>query len=180
MTDRMEQIAAEREAARAALASTEAQMKADSGDARAFARARKEHQAAIDALERLDWAERAELERQEAEQAQAKRDRLREVQGRAAEAHAEADRLAAELAEAVGKVVEVARRLDEAQGAVNVGVNHETFAVRDGLLTRATIDARVRVDRDAALTTLRVGRELCRLAGMSAAAAESQAASRRL
>lgn len=176
----LEEINRERVVMRAALSSAEAAMKSRSGDPREFAKAKRDRQAALDALERLEWAEGAERERLAAQERQAKVDRLREAQEAAARAHAEAAGLAPDLAAAAGDLVRLVKVLRAAQEVVGVGVNHEVFAVREGLLQRPAVEPRVRVDREAALTALRAAMDLCMLAGMSRQAADQLAAQRRL
>lgn len=170
----------ERVLQRAALAAAEAAMKSGSGDARAFAKAKRDRSAALEALERLDWAEQAERERLAQEGERAKADRLREVQAAAVAAHQDAMALGAEVSGAAVTLATVLKRLREAQELVNVGVAHEAYAIREGMIQRPTVEQRVRVDREAALTILQAGRELCMLAGMSRSVADQQAGQRRI
>ncbi len=176
----METIEADRAVAGAALTAAEAAMEAGSGDPLAFAQAKHARQAAMEALERLEWAEQAERKRKEQALLEARQAKLREVQGHAVEAHGLAADQNQDLGRIAAELYDMVKVLRSAQDAVNIAVNHETFAVRDGLLPRATIESRVKVDREAVITTLRAAQELCSMAGMSRQAAEQQAAARRI
>lgn len=180
MTDSFAEIQQERAGAQAALADAERRMLAGSRDPKAFAKAKSELDAAAAELERLEWAEKAERERQEQQAARAKTDRLREVQANAAAAHERARALAADVAATAERLVEVAKALQAEQQTVGVGVHHETFALRDGTIKRATVEARVAVDKVAAVRALRAAKELCKLAGMHPQAADQQAEQQRL
>jgi hypothetical protein len=170
----------ERRAARQALEAAEAKMKAASGDARAFVAARESRQMALDTLERLDWRETAERERLAAEQQQAKVDALRDAQANARAAHEQTPKHAAHMQELATQLLMLVEELRRLQGAVAIGITHENFAMREGLMSRSTLEARLRLDGSAALTILQAGRELCMLCGMSRGYADQQASQMRI
>jgi hypothetical protein len=176
----MAEILQERADAQAALAEAERQMKASSRDPEAFRAAKASHAAAIEAIERLDWAERAEQERRVEAERQAKVDALRDAQEQALEAHEYAKATVVDLQRLVEVVVTRVKELQVAQAKVDRGVRFETFGRRDGYLDKQSIPARVRLDGDLAVRLLRAGRELAILSGGTAEAAEHRAAQGRL
>lgn len=176
----MQEIAAERSAAQAALAEAEQRMKAGSRDPDAFRKAKAAREAAVDALERLEWAEQAERERQAGAEQQAKVDAMREAQALAMDAHERAKGIASDISDLVIVLISKVKVLQEAQAQVERGVRYETFGRRDGYLDRQTVPSRIKVDGDLAVRIIRAGRELAVLSGVPAESAEIKAAQGRL
>ena len=178
--DPMVEIAQERSEAQAALAEAEQLMKDGARDPAAFRKAKRDRDAAVEALERLEWAEKAERDRQAGAALQAKRDALGEAQARAREALKRAAWLSSDLEQSVRTVVEKVKALQAAQTDVDRGVHFEGFGVRDGYLDRQTLAPQLPVSPELPVTLLRAGRELAKVAGMSIPVAETKAAQGKL
>ena len=158
--DAMAEIAQERSAAQAALAEAERMMKIGSRDVEAFRKAKQDHVVVVEAIERLDWAEKAEQERQVAAERQAKVDALRDAQKHALAAHERAQVVGVDLRALIETMVTMVKELQAAQAKVERGVRFETFGKRDGYLDRQTVLARIKIDGDVAVRILRAGLEL--------------------
>jgi hypothetical protein len=178
--DELQRIEIERAQARSDIEAAEAAMKAHSRDPAEFRKAKKAHESAVETLERLEWAEKAERERQAGAELQAKKDALRQAQTQAREAHQQTAALAKEVQEHTGELVARIRMLQAAQMAVDRGAHYESFGVRDGYLDKQTVSTQLPISSDLPVLVLRAGRELAKLAGMSAHIAEVKAAQGKL
>lgn len=179
MTDAIAQIAAERSAAQQAVAAAEQLMRQQAGDARAFARAKRQRKSAEEALERLAWAEAAERERRAGAERQAKLDQLADQRERAAAERAKIKQRRGDVAAAVATLEDVARAALQAQAVVDKAAHHERFALNEGLVDRQEVIPRLPLDGEVAVRALAAVNEIVKLSPVNPDVARTRAMQRR-
>jgi hypothetical protein len=173
-------VGTERKVARANLEVAERAMKLASDDPAAFKVAKQERQAALENLERLDWAEKHQAEvAREAEARQAE-GALAEAQARARAAQQRGRELAVSVAPLVDRLEGVVLELQECSQQVNRGILFEQDASLKRMIARPTITTGVGVEAELAVRLLRAARELVKLSPVTMQIAETRAIQGRL
>ena len=175
--DELARIEAERVVEREKLAAAEQDMLTSaSADRGLFIDAKARRDEAQLTLEQLDWAEKAEHQRREQAERDAKMAKLREQQEAAQDAHARSQRLATTASGAVATLVETLRELRNCQGVLDRAVHYEQFAVNAGEIPKATVRSRLVLNQDDAVLARRAATLYLRLAQVAEQVGEMRAA----
>jgi hypothetical protein len=155
-------------------------MREQSGDALLFQRAKAKRQAALAELERLEWAEKHQLELEAQAALQEKRAQLDDAQERARAAKQRGAMLTQQLEPMVKQLAELARELKATNAEIERGMHYESFGLRDGMIDKPTVMPGLGIKTELAILAMRVARELVRLSGTDAGTAELKASQRSL
>ena len=168
-------IAVERKVARANLEVAERAMKLMSADPEKFRAAKAEREAALEAIERLEWAEKHQEEVALKAKADHERRQLEDAQAGAQDAQERARTIVAQIVPLIEGLAVQVLELQRLSGLVNRGTHFEQYAVRERMIDRQTIVSGVGVDGQLAVRLLRVARELVKLSPVTMQVAEHRA-----
>ena len=168
-------IAVERKVARANLEVAERAMKLMSADPEKFRAAKAEREAALEAIERLEWAEKHQEEVALKAKSDHERRQLEDAQAGAQDAQERARTIVAQIVPLIEGLAVQVLELQRLSGLVNRGTHFEQYAVRERMIDRQTIVSGVGVDGQLAVRLLRVARELVKLSPVTMQVAEHRA-----